>query len=261
MGFSIAEDKLRHVATTITTSTERSKPLNYFVTTHWSVVLTAGRHDTDRAHLALEKLCKTYWYPLYAYARRRGCNVEDAQDLTQGFFFALLRRNALAQVDRDKGKFRSFLLASMNHFMSDEWDKVRAQKRDGGILIPLDLASAETRYRQQPADALSPEKLFEKRWAMTLLEQVYDDLRNDYAQEGKAELFEALRFSLMGERSQVPYADLAKRLGMNEGAVKVAVHRIRQCYRKRLRERIAETVATPDEIEDELRSLLRALAD
>lgn len=246
------------MTTSIESSTQPAKPQNYFATTHWTVVLSAGKHDTTRAHLALEQLCKTYWYPLYAYCRRRGYNAEDAKDLTQGFFAALLRRNAFAAVDRSRGKFRSFLLASMNHFMADEWDKSRAQKRDAGESISLDTDSAETRYIQQPADQLTPEKLFEKRWAMTLLEQVYADLRNDYTREGKGEQFEVLRFALMGE-SQVPYVELAKRLNMNEGAVKVAVHRMRQAYRKRLRERIADTVATPEEIDEELRSLLRAL--
>jgi RNA polymerase sigma factor (sigma-70 family) len=243
-----------------TNPSEAARPQNYFATTHWSVVITAGRHDTGRAHIALETLCKTYWHPLYAYVRRRGYNPTDAQDLTQGFFAHLLGRNALATVDRARGKFRSFLLASMNNFLSDEWDKSRAQKRDGGNVLSLDTASAETRYLEQANSELTPEKVFDQRWALTLLEHVYEALRQDYQREGKAELFESLRFSLMGERNEVPYSELARRLSMNEGAVKVAVHRLRQTYRKRLREKIAETVATPAEIEEELRCLLRALA-
>jgi RNA polymerase sigma-70 factor (ECF subfamily) len=232
----------------------------WFVTTHWSVVLSAGHSDTPRAAEALQRLCQAYWYPLYAYVRRRGYSPHDAQDLTQGFFARLLERHAMTKVDRAKGKFRSFLLASMNHFLADEWDKRRAQKRDAGQPISLDLGSAETRYLQQADDALPAEKTFERRWALTLLEQVYGRLRQDYRREGKGDLFETLRFSLMGERSAVPYADLARRLSMNEGAVKVAVHRLRQNYRKRLRAHIAETVATPEEVEEELRCLLRALA-
>jgi RNA polymerase sigma-70 factor (ECF subfamily) len=232
----------------------------WFVTTHWSVVLSAGHSDTPRAAEALQRLCQAYWYPLYAYVRRRGYSPHDAQDLTQGFFARLLKRHAMTKVDRAKGKFRSFLLASMNHFLADEWDKRRAQKRDAGQPISLDLESAETRYLQQADDALPAEKTFERRWALTLLEQVYERLRQDYRREGKGDLFETLRFSLMGERSAVPYADLARRLSMNEGAVKVAVHRLRQNYRKRLRAHIAETVATPEEVEEELRCLLRALA-
>jgi RNA polymerase sigma factor (sigma-70 family) len=243
-----------------TTSVKAPRPDNYFATTHWSVVLTAGRKDTERAQLALEKLCKTYWPPLYAYVRRRGYNPTDAQDVTQEFFAAFLRRKGLARVDRAKGKFRSFLLVSMNHFLLDEWDRSHAQKRDPGVIFSLDLDTAERAYLQQASDALSPEKVFEQRWAVTLLEQVYEDLRHDYERDGKGDLFAALRFSLMGERSQVPYTELAERLKMNEGAVKVAVHRLRQSYRKQLRERIAETVATPEEIEEELRCLFRALA-
>ena len=223
-------------------------------------MLSAGSHDTSRAAEALQRLCEAYWYPLYAYVRRRGYSPHNAQDLTQGFFARLLQRDAMKKVDPAKGKFRSFLLASMNHFLSDEWDKSRAQKRDAGHPISLDLRSAETRYLQQADDGLTAEKTFERRWALTLLEQVYERLRQDYARENKSELFETLRFSLMGERSAVPYAELARRLNMNEGAVKVVVHRLRQNYRKQLRAQISETVATPDEVEEELRCLLRALA-
>jgi RNA polymerase sigma-70 factor (ECF subfamily) len=246
------------MSSTSTAAPQRSDA--WFVTTHWSVVVSAGRSDTPRAAEALQRLCQAYWYPLYAYVRRRGYSPHDAQDLTQGFFARLLQRNAMTKVDPAKGKFRSFLLASMNHFLSDEWDKSRAQKRDGGQLISLDLESAETRYLRQPDDTLPAEKAFERRWALTVLEQVYERLRHDYTSENKGELFEALRFSLMGERSEVPYAELARQLNMNEGAVKVAVHRLRQNYRKRLRAQIAETVATPEEVEEELRCLLRAVA-
>ena len=232
----------------------------WFLTTHWSVVLASGQSDTPRAAEALQRLCQAYWYPLYTYVRRRGYSPHDAQDLTQGFFAHLLQHDAMTKVDPAKGKFRSFLLASMNHFLSDECDKSRAQKRDGGKSISLDLESAETRYLQQADDPLTAEKTFERRWALTLLEQVYERLRQDYGREGKGDVFETLRFSLMGERSAVPYTELARRLNMNEGAVKVAVHRLRHNYRKRLRAQIAETVATPEEVEEELRCLLRALA-
>ncbi len=231
-----------------------------FVTTHWSVVLTAARSDTTRARDALAKLCQTYWYPLYAYVRRRGYSPEDAKDLTQEFFARLLERKAVATVSPAKGKFRSFLLAAMNHFLADEWDKARAQKRGAGQIISLDAASAETRYLQQPVETLTPEKAYDQRWALTLLEEVYQRLQREYEQEGKSELFERLRFSLTGQRSEIPYADLARQLSLSEGAVKVAVHRLRQRYRRLLRELIAETVSTPDEVEEELRYLLRALA-
>jgi RNA polymerase sigma factor (sigma-70 family) len=231
-----------------------------FVTTHWSVVLTAGRSDTTRARAALEHLCRTYWYPLYAYVRRRGHSPHDAEDLTQEFFARILSRNDVATVSPERGKFRAYLLAAINHFLSDEWDKARAQKRGGGQVIHLDSAVAESLYAQGAAGGLAPERLFDQRWAITMLEEVYRQLCREYQRDGKAALFEALRFSLMGERSTVPYAELAGRLNLSEGAVKVAVHRLRQRYRQVLRELVAGTVASPDEVEDEMRHLLQAAA-
>jgi len=231
-----------------------------FVTTHWSVVLTAGRSDTTHAHNALATLCQNYWHPLYAYVRRRGHSPEDAQDLTQGFFAQLLEHNAVATVSPDKGRFRSFLLASLNHFLSDEWDKARAQKRGAGKVVPLDTQYAETWLNQQPSHNLTPEQAFELRWAITLLEHVYQRLEAEHRQQGKAEWFDVLRTTLAGPGNSAPYADLASRLGMNEGAVKVAVHRLRQRYRALLRETIAETVANEAEVEEELRYLLRTVA-
>jgi RNA polymerase sigma factor (sigma-70 family) len=231
-----------------------------FVTTHWSVVLTAARSDTTRARAALENLCQTYWHPLYAYVRRHGYSPEDAQDLTQEFFARLLERNAVATVTPEKGRFRSFLLASMNHFLADEWDKTRAQKRGGGKVVPLDLQSAETQLGEVPAKNLTPEKAFEHRWAITLLEQVYRRLGEEYRAQDKAVLFDTLRVTLAGKSQAAPYAELARQLQMNEGAVKVAVHRLRQRYRSLLRETIADTVSGPEEVEDELRYLFRTLA-
>ena len=231
-----------------------------FVTTHWSVVLTAARSDTTRARAALENLCQTYWYPLYAYVRRRGYSPEDAQDLTQEFFARLLEHNAVANVAPEKGRFRSFLLASMNHFLADEWDKARAQKRGGGKVIPLDLQSAETRLGEIPVEHFTPEKAFEHRWAITLLEEVYQRLAEEYRTQDKAVLFDTLRVTLAGKSEAAPYAGLARQLNLSEGAVKVAVHRLRQRYRALLRETIADTVSSPDEVEDELRYLFRTLA-
>ncbi len=231
-----------------------------FVTTHWSVVLTAGRSETPRARAALETLCRAYWPPLYAYVRRRGHSVEEAQDLTQEFFARLLEHNRVSTADPEKGRFRSFLLTSMDHFLSDEWDKARAKKRGGGKVTFLDLGDAETKLGEQLAETLTPEKVYERRWALTLLEQVYQRLGQEYEQQGKAALFEALRGSLAGAGGSAPYAELAERLGMTEGAVKVAVHRLRHRYRELLREIIAETVSGPEEVEDELRYLLRTLA-
>ncbi len=246
--------------TGITSSGGQQPPQSVFVTTHWSVVLTAARSDTTRARAALENLCQTYWHPLYTYVRRRGYSPEDAQDLTQAFFTRLLERNAVATVAPEKGRFRSFLLASLNHFLADEWDKARAQKRGGGKVISLDLQSAETKLGEIPVENFTPEKAFEHRWAITLLEQVYQRLGEEYRAQGKTALFDTLRVSLAGKSDAAPYADLARQLNMNEGAVKVAVHRLRQRYRTLLRETIADTVSSPDEVEDELRYLFRTLA-
>lgn len=223
--------------------------------------MTAGRSDSTRAHDALARLCRIYWRPLYAYVRRRGYSPHDAEDLTQEFFARLLQRNDVATVSPDRGRFRSYLLGAMNHFLSDEWDKARAQKRGGGRVVEMDSAVVEAIHAQQSDVALTPEKLFDRRWAMTVLEEVHQRLRQEHEREGKAAQFEALRFSLMGERSSVPYADLAHKLNMSEGALKVAVHRLRQRYRRLLRELIAETVATPDEVEEELRYLLTTLSE
>lgn len=251
-----------HAALPETPSTGDGSPRQpAFVTTHWSVVLTAGRSDTTRAHAALSRLCKSYWYPLYTYVRRRGHSPEDAQDLTQEFFAHLLERNWVGKADQMKGRFRSFLLSTMNHFLADEWDKARAQKRGGGVpLVPLQLDTAETRYGLEPADNVTPERSFELRWALTLLEEVLKRLQAEYEQEGKADLFAALNPCLVGERTSQPYAELAKKLGVNESTVKSAVHRLRQRYRQLLRDEIAQTVATPDEVDEELRHLFAVLA-
>jgi RNA polymerase sigma factor (sigma-70 family) len=237
-----------------------SAPQDIFATTHWTVVLAAGQQHSEQADQALATLCQTYWLPLYTYVRRRGCPPHDAEDLTQEFFARILARNDVATVSPERGKFRAYLLAAINHFLSDEWDKARAQKRGAGRVVHLDSAVAESLYAQGHADGLAPERLFDQRWAITVLEEVYRQLRQEYERNGKAILFEVLRFSLMGERSAVPYADLAGKLNLSEGAVKVAVHRLRQRYRQVLRERVAGTVSSPDEVEEEMRYLLRAVA-
>ncbi len=245
-----------------TASPENNAPRRpAFVTTHWSVVLTAGASDTTCARAALENLCQTYWYPLYAYVRRRGHSPEDAQDLTQAFFARLLERNWVGQADRQKGRFRSFLLSALNHFLADEWDKARAQKRGGGVApLPLEFDAAETRYSHEPADNVTPEHNYERRWALTLLDEVLRRLRSDYEQEGKTELFAALHPCLVGDRSAQPYAELAAKLGVAEGTVKAAVHRLRRRYRQLLRDEIGQTVAEPGEVDEELRHLFAVLA-
>jgi len=236
-------------------------PAEYFATTHWTVVLHARQADSPQAREALERLCQGYWYPLYAFVRRQGHDAHDAQDLTQEFFARLLEKNYLQDVDRAKGRFRSFLLASLKHFLANEWDRRKALKRGGARThVPIDSQSAETRYGLEPAHDQSPEKLFERRWALTLLDQVLHRLREEFVAEGKAEHFEQLKITLTTDRRSVPYADLGSRLGLSEGAVKVAVHRLRQRYREVLRAEISHTVARPEDVEAEVRHLFAALA-
>jgi RNA polymerase sigma-70 factor (ECF subfamily) len=234
-----------------------------FTPTHWSVVLAAAGHsNSTHARDALEKLCRNYWLPIYAFVRRQGHNPHDSQDLTQEFFTRLLERNYLAGVDREKGRFRSFLLASLKHFLANEWDKAKAQKRGGGrVLISIDAALAENSVALEPADVLTADKIFERRWALSLLEQVLRRLREEYARDGKTQQFEQLKPTLTEASRSVPYAEIATRLNTSEGAVKVAVHRLRQRYRELLRAEIADTVANAAEIDDEIRNLFAALAN
>jgi RNA polymerase sigma factor (sigma-70 family) len=225
------------------------------------VVLTAGRSDSTHARNALEKLCRTYWPPIYAFVRRQGNSPHDAQDLTQEFFARLLQKNYLGDVDRTKGRFRSFLLSSLKHFLANEWDKAKAQKRGGGqVLIPIDIKTVETSCGLEPADTMTAEKMFERRWALTLLELVLRRLREEFTRDGKEKLFEQLKPTLTETSRSVRYAEIAARLDMSEGAVKVAVHRLRQRYRELLRAEIADTVASPGEIDDEIRNLFTALS-
>jgi RNA polymerase sigma factor (sigma-70 family) len=232
-----------------------------FATTHWSVILAATRSDTTRAQAALARLCQTYWYPLYAYVRRRGYEPHDAQDLTQEFFARLLEHKWLAQADRERGRFRTFLLSAMGHFLANEWDKARTQKRGGGVeMVPLQLDSAETRYGRDPADPLTPEQCFDRRWALALLDEVLNALRREHIAAGTEQLFDTLKPCLVGDRQSQPYAALGASLGMTEGAVKVAVHRLRQRYRQLLRDEIAHTVATPEEVNEEMHHLFAVLA-
>jgi len=237
-------------------------PAPSFMTTHWSVVLRAVQSDTTRAQTALARLCETYWYPLYAYIRRRGYSREDAQDLTQAFFARLLERNWVGAADREKGRFRSFLLTAVKRFIADEWDKAQAQKRGGGAtLLPLEFGTAETKLSREPADEVTPEHSFERRWVLTLLDEVVKRLRADYENEGNGRLFTELHPCLVGDRTTLPYAELAGKLSLSESAVKSAVHRLRQRYRKLLRDEIAQTVGSEQEVEDELKHLFSVLAN
>ena len=233
-----------------------------FSTTHWSVVLTAGKTDVPQAAHALEKLCRTYWYPLYAYVRRRGYGSEDAQDLTQGFFARLLDQNYPAQADRAKGKFRSFLLLTLNHFLSDERERAVARKRGGGqTLISLDDSEAEERYGLEIADErLSPEKLFERRWAEAILGQALDRLRGEYASEEEGKVYSVLKAFEPGEQETLTYEQAAARLGVTESAVKAMIYRLRKRHRELVREQIAQTVSTAAEVDEELRHLLAVIS-
>ncbi len=231
-----------------------------FVTTQWSAVLAAAGSDTMHARAALEQLCRQYWHPLYAYVRRAGYSREEAEDLTQEFFARLLARNTLGKADPARGRFRSFLLASLKNFLANEWDKARARKRGGGAQpLPLEFDTAETRCAQPIAPGDTPDRAFDRQWALTLLDVVLDRLRREYADAGRVDLFLGLKDTLAGGRAEIPYRDLGGQLGLSEGAVKVAAHRLRRRYRELLREEIANTVAQPEDAEEELRHLFSAL--
>jgi RNA polymerase sigma-70 factor (ECF subfamily) len=233
-----------------------------FLTTHWSVVLAAKDKASPGCFEALEILCRTYWYPLYAYARRKGHAAHDAQDLTQEFFARLLARNYLSVADRRKGKFRSFLLGAFEHFLAREWRRTHAEKRGGGqAAFSLDEIDAEKRYLMEPTVELPAERLFDRRWATTLLEAAMSALRKEYQSRDQAELFARLQGALTGDGEVHLYADIGHALQMNEGAVKVAVHRLRKRYGELIRAQIAQTVATPAQVDEELKYLFAVLRE
>ncbi len=222
--------------------------------------MTAGQNQSAEAEAALEKLCRTYWPPLYAYIRRQGHSPHDAQDLTQGFFGMLCEKNFAGMADREKGRFRSFLLAILKHFLSDEQDRANAAKRGGGkTIISLDEHMGEDFAALEPASDLTPEKEFQKNWAITLLRQALVKLREESTTAGKDAIFDELKPFLEGESKSGEYAAVAARLGMSSNSVAVTVHRLRQRYRELVRAEIANTVGAPEEIEDELRHLFAVL--
>jgi DNA-directed RNA polymerase specialized sigma24 family protein len=238
---------------------EPSGATDCFATTHWTIVLAAGRGHTPQADLALDELCRTYWYPLYAYIRRHGHSKEDAEDLTQTFFARFLERNYLAGLSGEKGKFRSFLLASLKHFLANEWDRAGRHKRGGGVApLSLDWQSADTRYQVDLADHLSPDRLYDRAWAVALLERVIGRLRDESIADGKSGQFEHLKPFLTAGKGAVPYARAAAELGWSEGAVRVSVHRLRRRYRELLREEIGQTLSDPGQVEAEVQSLFAA---
>ncbi len=234
---------------------------DYFATTRWTVVLHAGRKSSPQSDRALGELCQTYWYPLYAYVRRQGKTKEDAEDLVQAFFARFLEKNYLEGLSAKRGKFRAFLLASLKHFLANEWDKSQRQKRGFGAQhLSLDWQSADERFHLDPADASSPERAFDREWALALLERVIARLGEDCGAEGKAKLFEQAKGYLMVGETAIPYADAARALGLEEGAVRVAVHRLRKRYRELLRDEIAQTLSDPAQVAEELRALQAVLA-
>ncbi|MFC1795157.1 RNA polymerase sigma factor [Planctomycetota bacterium] len=234
---------------------------NRFATTHWSVVLAARSPESTRYHEALEMLCRTYWFPLYAFLRRRGYDKHQAEDYIQGFFANLLEKRGLRLVDPKCGKFRSFMLVALKHFLADQRGRELAQKRGGGWkALSLDFENAESQYALELAHNLTPEKLFEKFWAMTVLERTMAQLKAESASAGKQKLFDHLKICLLGVGDSVSYHQMGAELGMTEGAVKVAVHRLRKRYRELLRHEIIQTVASADEADEEIQNLFAALA-
>lgn len=232
-----------------------------FTTTHWSVVLEAGRGSAPAAHDALERLCRAYWYPLYAFVRRLGHSPDDAQDLTQGFFAHLLQHHLVAKADREAGRFRSFLLGSLKHFLAHEYERATALKRGGGQpVLSLDGFDPEERYTLEPSDVATPETLFDQRWARQQIENALGRLRAEYAASGRGPVFDLLKDYVWGNQNSLGLAEIAERLELTEEAVKKSVQRLRQRFRDALRAEVAQTVATPDQIDDELRHLRAALS-
>ena len=229
-----------------------------FPTTRWTLVIAAADPQRKEARSALVSLCEGYWYPLYAYIRRRGYPADQAQDLTQEFFIRVLEGRYLDRADPEKGRFRAFILTSLKFFLADEADRGRAQKRGGGTVLPLEISSGEERYEREPAHDETPERIFERRWALSVLDRVVEKLRNEFVHHGRTEHFERLKVFLLGQ-SDAPYAALAREMNTSEGALKVAIHRLRKRYRELFRQEIADTVADPAEVESELRFLAAVL--
>jgi len=236
-----------------------SQGSGHFATTHWSMVLAAGQRASPEAEAALAELCQRYWYPLYVYVRRRVGDLHQARDLTQEFFARLLEKRSLARADPERGRFRSFLLTALQHFLTNEWHKGQAQKRGGGRrVLPFDFEAKDSTARHEPAHQWTPERLYERQWALTLLDRVLTELRVEYDTAGKARLFEQLKDFLGGETKTSTYAAAAAALDMSEGALRVAAHRLRKRYRELLRHEVAQTVADDADIEDEIRALFAA---
>ncbi len=237
-------------------------PDNRFPSTQWSLVLIAGQGSSEESRQALAKLCRLYWYPLYAFVRREGYDPDEAQDLTQAFFTRLLEKKYLKDYQRERGRFRSFLLTALKHFLSNERDRSHAQKRGGGAsLLSLDavMEAGERRYSLEPRSDLTPERIFERQWALTVLDQVFLRLRGESDESGKKQQFELMKPFLVGAEDRIPYKDLASELNTTEGGLKVAIHRLRRRFREILRDEISQTVVHAGEVQEEIRYLISVL--
>lgn len=236
-------------------------PDNFFATTRWTVVIAAGNVGTPQSEAALEALCKAYWFPLYAYVRRRGYGRQDAQDLTQGFFADLLGRRDIGKVNSERGRFRAFLLSSLKHFVANERDRSQRLKRGGSIIhFTLDWQSADTQFQIADAAARTPDEVYDREWAVALLERVIGQLRDEWVADGKSQKFEQMKEFLTAAKDEITYAVAAANLQMEESALRVAVHRLRKRYRILLRSEVAQTLADPTMVEEELTALLNAFA-
>lgn len=234
----------------------------HFATTQWSMVVAAGGGQSQPAHEALAQLCEAYWYPLYAYVRHRVIDVHEAQDLTQAFFSHLLEKQTIAKADRQRGRFRAFLLTALKNFLNNEWQKTRAKKRGGQRdVLSLDFDSGESRYQIEPSHDLTAERLYERRWVLALLDQALDQFRRELAEEGKTDVFEPLKGAITAEMTADEYAHAARQLGISPEAARQAAYRLRKRYRRLLREHVARTVADVDDVDDEIHRLLAVLGD
>ena len=231
-----------------------------FTATQWTQILLAAETSSPDGQEALQQLCQTYWYPLYAYVRRKGHSPEAAQDLTQAFFARLLDKKYLAHAAPELGKFRTFLLSSLQRFLINEWEKVRTQKRGGGASFVNWDAETEQLYQTEQSSGKSPEELYDKRWALTLLDQVFLKLQAEFAAQGQSSRFAKLKVLLWGDKSAPPYSEVAAQLGMTEGNLKVALHRLRRRYRELLREEVLRTSAQPEDVDEEIRYLIAVIS-
>src|SRR5262245_21024102 len=255
--------RFEHSVSAVSADPSRSaaQDAGVFATTHWSVVMRAGATSTEESVSALDRLCRQYWEPLYYFVRRRGYSEHDAQDLTQGFFARLLEKHSIGAADRERGRFRTFLLTALEHYLANEWDRANSQKRGGGqqFLSLEHTEDAEAGYQHLASDNATPSQLYDRRWAEAVLETVLRRLREEFEQRDGTGRFEVLMQFLLSDRGEIPYADAAARVGLSESATKSAIYRLRQRYGALFAEEIAQTVARPEEVDDEIREILTAL--